>query len=115
MMPAQIDLIIPVYNEGANILATLGALAREVRTPTRVLICHDTEDDDTLPAVRNNPDAYAGLDVVFVRNPRRGAHAGHVDPRRRRTPDVRGSTGLRDHFLLAHRRRIGVEAARQGI
>jgi dolichol-phosphate mannosyltransferase len=75
MMHPQIDLIIPVYNEGANILATLGALAREVRTPTRVLICHDTEDDDTLPAVRNNPDVYAGLDIVFVRNPGRGAHA----------------------------------------
>ena len=40
-----------------------------------MLICHDTEDDDTLPAVRNNPDVYAGLDIVFVRNPGRGAHA----------------------------------------
>jgi glycosyltransferase involved in cell wall biosynthesis len=74
VMDLKIDLIIPVYNEGANILATLGALAREVRTPTRVLICYDAEDDDTLPAVRNNPDVYKGLDVVFIRNPGGGAH-----------------------------------------
>lgn len=66
--------MIPVYNEGSNILATLGALAREVRTPARVLICYDGDDDDTLPAVRGHPDAYAGLHVVFVRNTGRGAH-----------------------------------------
>jgi dolichol-phosphate mannosyltransferase len=73
-MAPQIDLIIPVYNEGANILATLGALAREVRAPARVLICYDSGDDDTLPAIRNNPDVCAKLDVMFVRNPGRGAH-----------------------------------------
>ena len=27
-----------------------------------------------MPAVQNNPDAWAGLDVKFVRNPGRGAH-----------------------------------------
>ena len=71
-MDPQLDVVIPVYNEGSNILATLGALAREVKTPTRVLICYDTEEDDTLPAVRNNPQVYAGLDVGFVRNPTAG-------------------------------------------
>jgi glycosyltransferase involved in cell wall biosynthesis len=74
-MDHQLDIVIPVYNEGPNILSTLSALAREVRTSTRVLICFDFEQDDTLPAVRNNPDAYPGLDVTFVRNPGRGAHA----------------------------------------
>jgi dolichol-phosphate mannosyltransferase len=73
-MDPRIDLIIPVYNEGTNILAALGALAREVTTPTRVLICYDSEDDDTLPAVRDNPDAFGDLPVVFVRNRRPGAH-----------------------------------------
>ena len=73
-MDYQLDIVIPVYNEGSNILATLGALAREVKTPARVLICYDTEEDDTLPVVRDNPDVYAGLDVTFVRNPIRGAH-----------------------------------------
>jgi dolichol-phosphate mannosyltransferase len=73
MIP-QIDVVIPVYNEGSNILATLGALAREVKTPTRVMICYDFDEDNTLSAVHNNPDVHAGLEVAFVRNPGRGAH-----------------------------------------
>jgi dolichol-phosphate mannosyltransferase len=77
-MMNRLDIVIPVYNEGANILSTLGALAREVRTTARVLICYDFEEDNTLPAVRNNLEAYAGLDVSFVRNPSRGAHAAVI-------------------------------------
>lgn len=73
-MNPRIDIVIPVFNEGANILATLSALARNVRTPSRVLICYDLDEDDTLPAVRNNPDAWAGLEMETVRNPGRGAH-----------------------------------------
>ncbi|HMJ43468.1 MAG TPA: glycosyltransferase [Pseudolabrys sp.] len=74
-MAAGLDIVVPVYNEGPNILATLGALAGSVKTPTRVLICYDRPDDNTLPVVRENPQAYTGLDVEFVRNPGRGAHA----------------------------------------
>ncbi len=70
----ELDIVIPVYNEGRNILSTLAALARDVRTPARVLICYDLPDDDTLPAVRGAPDLYPGLAVEFVRNPGRGAH-----------------------------------------
>ena len=54
-MPAELDIVIPVYNEGPNILATLGALTRDVKTPARVLICYDRPDDDTLAVVRGNP------------------------------------------------------------
>ena len=74
-MTAELDVIIPVYNEGPNILATLGALARDVKTPARVLICYDRPDDNTLPVVRDHPQIYAGLNVEFLRNPGRGAHA----------------------------------------
>jgi glycosyltransferase involved in cell wall biosynthesis len=73
-MAPQLDIVIPVYNEGQNILATLGALAREVKTPARVLIVYDLPDDDTLPAIRDNPQVYAGLAVEFVRSRGRGAH-----------------------------------------
>ena len=74
-MDAELDIVIPVYNEGRNIAGVLSALAREVKTPARVLICYDRDDDDTLPAVRNNPGAYAGLPVEFVRNRGGGAHS----------------------------------------
>ena len=73
-MEPELDIVIPVYNEGRNILATLRALARSVKTPARVLICYDHAEDDTLPAIRDNPDAHAGLPVDFVRNTGRGAH-----------------------------------------
>ena len=77
-MVCQLDIVIPVYNEGENIVTVLRALARGEKTPARVLICYDSETDDTLPAARSNPDAHAGLPVEFVRNPSRGAHAAVI-------------------------------------
>jgi dolichol-phosphate mannosyltransferase len=74
-MAAELDIVIPVFNEGRNIVRTLSALASALQTPARVLICYDHPDDDTLPAIRDNAQAYAGLAVELVRNPGRGAHA----------------------------------------
>lgn len=56
----RVDIVIPVYNEGGNNLPTLSSIARAVKTPLRVLICYDREDDDTLPAIMNNPRRWAG-------------------------------------------------------
>jgi glycosyltransferase involved in cell wall biosynthesis len=72
--PPRLDIIIPVYNEGANILRTLQSIMRDVKTPLRVLICYDREDDDTLPAIESNRDALDALTIAFVRNKGRGAH-----------------------------------------
>jgi dolichol-phosphate mannosyltransferase len=74
VMRPELDIVIPVYNEGRNIVATLAALAQHVTTPSRVLICYDHAEDDTLPAIRDNPQAHAGLPVEFLRNAGRGAH-----------------------------------------
>lgn len=73
-MTARLDIIIPVYNEGNIILATLAALKREVKTPSRILICYDREDDDTLSTIKANPERVEGLTIEFVRNRSRGAH-----------------------------------------
>ena len=73
-MASSADIVIPVYNEGRNIIRVLGALRREVKTPLRVLICYDMPEDDTLPAIRNHPEQCAGLAIEFVRNTGRGAH-----------------------------------------
>ena len=72
-MDPELDIVIPVYNEGLSILATLGALARQLKTPARVLICYDLPDDDTLPVVRGSPDVYSPIPVEFVKNSGRGA------------------------------------------
>jgi glycosyltransferase involved in cell wall biosynthesis len=67
-----LDIVIPVYNEGRNILKVLAALQASVSVTCRVLICYDFEEDDTLAAICNN---WTGqLEIVFVRNARHGAH-----------------------------------------
>jgi glycosyltransferase involved in cell wall biosynthesis len=70
----RLDIVIPVYNEGANIVTTLRAIDRDVKTPCRVLICYDHEDDDTLPAITRNRGALGAIPIEFVRNRGRGAH-----------------------------------------
>ena len=71
---ARLDIVIPVYNEGKNILATLAELRQQVRTPSRILICYDRPDDDTLPAIKANPGAVEGMAIDFVLNRGRGVH-----------------------------------------
>ena len=78
-MAAELDIVIPAFNEGRNIVRTLSALASSLQTSARVLICYDHADDDTLPAVRDNAQAYAGLPVELVRNPGGGAHAAVME------------------------------------
>jgi dolichol-phosphate mannosyltransferase len=75
MLTPKLDIVIPVYNEGPNIARVLTLLARDVKTPCCILICYDSETDDTLPAIRANSDKYPNLQLEFVRNRRRGAHA----------------------------------------
>jgi dolichol-phosphate mannosyltransferase len=67
----QVDIVIPVYNEGGNILRTLQGLVDHVQARYRVLICYDFEEDDTLSAIRQH-GGFANLE--FVRNRGRGAH-----------------------------------------
>ena len=72
--PQRLDIIIPVHNEGGNIAPTLRALGRAVKTPLRVLICYDREDDNTLPAIAAIKDELGGMTIELVRNTGRGAH-----------------------------------------
>jgi dolichol-phosphate mannosyltransferase len=70
----RLDIVIPVYNEGANIVPTLSALAQNVKTPARVLICYDHDNDNTLPAIDPNRDKFKNLTIEFVKNRGSGVH-----------------------------------------
>lgn len=70
----RLDIVIPVYNEGANILRTLSAIEKDVATPKRVLICYDMDSDDTLPAIEDNRALFASTSIEFVRNRGHRAH-----------------------------------------
>lgn len=60
----EVDFIIPVFNEGRNILATLDAIYDQVDVAKHVSIVYDFEEDDTLPVVCPLLARYAGLELV---------------------------------------------------
>lgn len=64
-MTVELDIVIPVYNEGEAILSVLHSLRSHVRTPFRVLLCYDHDDDTSVAAVRNAPP---DMNVEFIRN-----------------------------------------------
>lgn len=70
-MTPELDIVIPVYNEGDNILSVLNSLKAHLRTAFRVLICYDHDDDNTLTVLRQSP--IEGLDVQLVKNEGKGA------------------------------------------
>lgn len=71
LLPAPtVDIVIPVYNEGENILPALNALRRELRYSARVLICYDHDGDTTLAALAGFDPA--PLSVALVKNRGRG-------------------------------------------
>jgi dolichol-phosphate mannosyltransferase len=72
MTQPEMDIVIPVYNEGNNIVHVLSSFEEHVTRPIRVLICYDFDGDDTLPAVRSRNWPFP---VELVRNRGRGAHA----------------------------------------
>lgn len=69
----ELDVVIPVYNEGRNIAPVLESLSRHVKTPFRVFICYDFDGDDTLDAVTGYPGD--NMQIVLVKNPGRGPHS----------------------------------------
>jgi dolichol-phosphate mannosyltransferase len=58
---ATLNIVIPVYNEGANIGATLNRIAeclRETNVNTHITIVYDFDDDNTLPAIESLRTGY---------------------------------------------------------
>jgi glycosyltransferase involved in cell wall biosynthesis len=66
-----LDIVMPVYNEGENIVATVKSLLAHVKTPFRLLICYDNDHDNTLSALQRF--AGSGLNLVPVKNRGQGA------------------------------------------
>jgi dolichol-phosphate mannosyltransferase len=60
----ELSIVLPVFNEGENIVGVLSAIARDVRTPHEVIVVYDFEEDTTVPPVR----ALAMPSVRLLRN-----------------------------------------------
>jgi len=69
---AELDIVIPVYNEGENILPVLQGLRAAVKTPFHVWICYDRDDDNTLTALNRWPGAQ--FEITPIKNRGTGAH-----------------------------------------
>jgi dolichol-phosphate mannosyltransferase len=62
--PAEVDFVMPVYNEGANVGRALAEIEQRVPLRKRVLVVYDFDEDDTLPVVRALQPRYPGLELV---------------------------------------------------
>ena len=70
MNSIALGIIIPVYNEAENIGRTLTAIEDLVKTPHRLYIVYDFDEDNTLPVAREF--SQKGMDLQFVKNPVKG-------------------------------------------
>src|SRR5512135_2969942 len=70
MNTVPLAIIIPVYNEAENIGKTLTGIEDLVKTPHRIYIVYDFDEDNTLPVAREF--SKKGIDLQFVKNPAKG-------------------------------------------
>ena len=76
MNPLDLDIVIPVYNEGENIIPVLDALQKHVLSKFRVLICYDHDEDNTLVAIEAAP-SYP-FEIISTKNIRQSGLHGAV-------------------------------------
>ena len=70
-----LDIIIPVYNEGQNIVDVLDSFKIYVHTKFRVLICYDHDNDNTLPVIK----AYSSeFKIITIKNKGKGVHGAII-------------------------------------
>ncbi len=73
--PVRASIVVPVYEEGAQITTSLRRILDAVTTPCEVLVVHDTEDDSTVPFARAYQEKDARVVPVLNRYGRGPARA----------------------------------------
>ncbi len=76
MKNIDLDIVVPAYFEGDSILEVLLSLEKYVKSSFRVLICYDTDEDDTLKVINENPSFK--FDILFIKNKKIGLHGAVV-------------------------------------
>jgi dolichol-phosphate mannosyltransferase len=69
MNNVPLGIIIPVYNESDNIGKTLSAIEERIKTPHRIYIVYDFDEDNTIPVAKK---FQKNIDLHFLKNPLRG-------------------------------------------
>jgi len=52
-MYEKLGIVIPVYNEGYNIITTIKEIQNKIQTPNKIHIIYDFDEDNTLPPLKN--------------------------------------------------------------
>ena len=50
----ELDILIPVFNEGDTVVKTLKNIISVVKYDYRIFICYDFDEDNTLKSVKKN-------------------------------------------------------------
>lgn len=67
-MSETLSIIIPVYNEGDNIVKTLNEIESQVNYPHDILVVYDFNEDNTLPAVHQYQKSHPGCLIRLEKN-----------------------------------------------
>lgn len=63
----MLDIVVPVYNEKKGILRLFREIEQEIKTPKRIMIVYDFDEDTTVPVVRKHQDEFP-FKIDLVRN-----------------------------------------------
>lgn len=78
-MAGSLEIIIPVYNEGDNIIRTLEEIEGSVKHPHAITVVYDFEEDNTLPSLRRFMDARAAGSATGIRTLRNSYGRGALN------------------------------------
>ena len=73
----KLDIIIPVYNEGKNIVHLLKKLEDEINCNFRILICYDNDNDTTLKYFKTGD--IITKEILLVKNPSQGPNSAIIE------------------------------------
>jgi glycosyltransferase involved in cell wall biosynthesis len=65
--PAQVDIVIPVYNEAGSIGQAIRLIVEKVKVPYRLHLAYDFDEDNTLPVARDVASDL-GVEINFLKN-----------------------------------------------
>ena len=85
MIRTSLEIVIPIYNEGKNVIKLLNKFEEFVRINFRVLLCYDLDDDDIFH-YKNELKKFK-FEILFVKNSdigpssaiKRGLYFGNSD------------------------------------
>jgi glycosyltransferase involved in cell wall biosynthesis len=60
----KLTLIVPVYNEAANIAKLIDKASRQIKFPFRLIVIYDFNEDNTIPVVKKLQKQYSQIELV---------------------------------------------------